>query len=83
MSLDLLVETVGWLGAVLILAAYGLLTAGRLSADSPVYQAANVVGALGFIANGWWHKALPSTVLNVIWAGIGLTALWRMTRKPA
>ena len=83
MSLDLLVESVGWLGAVLILAAYGLLTAGRLTADSPVYQAANVVGALGFIANGWWHKALPSTVLNVIWAGIGLTALWRMTRKPA
>ena len=83
MSLDLLVESVGWLGAVLILAAYGLLTAGKLTADSPVYQAANVVGALGFIANGWWHKALPSTVLNVIWAGIGLTALWRMTRKPA
>ena len=83
MTLGLVIESVGWIGAVLILAAYGLLTAGKLSADSPAYQAANVVGALGFIANGWWHKALPSTVLNVIWAGIGLTALWRMTRKPA
>ena len=83
MTLGLLMEIVGWIGAVLILAAYGLLTAGRLSANSLAYQAANVVGALGFIANGWWHKALPSTVLNVIWAGIGLTALWRMTRKPA
>ena len=83
MTLDLLIESVGWLGAVLILAAYGLLTAGKLNADSPAYHAANVIGALGFIANGWWHKALPSTVLNVIWAGIGLTALWRMRRKPA
>lgn len=83
MTLDLVIECVGWLGAILILAAYGLLTAGKLSADSPVYQAANVVGALGFIANGWWHKALPSTVLNVLWAGIGLTALWRIRRKPA
>ena len=83
MTLGLLMEIVGWIGAVLILAAYGLLTAGRLSANSLAYQAANVVGALGFIANGWWHKALPSTVLNVIWAVIGLTALWRMTRKPA
>ena len=83
MSADLLVEGVGWLGGVLILAAYGLLTAGKLDADSWIYQAANVVGALGFIANGWWHKALPSTVLNVVWAGIGVTALWRMRRKPA
>ena len=83
MSADLLVEGVGWLGGGLILAAYGLLTAGKLDADSWIYQAANVVGGLGFIVNGWWHNALPSTVLNVIWAGIGLTALWRMRRKPA
>ena len=83
MSADLLVEGVGWLGGVLILAAYGLLTAGKIDADSPAYQAANVVGGLGFVVNGWWHNALPSTVLNVIWAGIGLTALWRMRRKPA
>ena len=81
MSVYLLVECVGWLGAVLILAAYGLLTAGKLDADSPAYQAANVVGALGFIANGWWHKALPSTVLNVIWAGIGVVALIRISAK--
>ena len=66
MTLDLLIECVGWLGAVLILAAYGLLTAGKLTADSPVYQAANVVGALGFIANGWWHKALPSFTLMLL-----------------
>ena len=83
MSADLLVEGVGWLGGGLILAAYGLLNAGKLNADSWIYQAANVVGGLGFIVNGWWHKALPSTVLNVIWAGIGLTALWRIRRKPA
>ena len=31
----------------------------------------NVVGAAGFIVNGWWHGALPSAALNVIWMGIG------------
>jgi hypothetical protein len=65
----------------LILGAYALLTAGRIAARSVSYQGMNVVGALGFIANGWWHGALPSAVLNVIWAGIGIVALWQIRRR--
>ena len=38
----------------------------------------NVVGAAGFIVNGWWHGALPSAALNVIWMMIGAVALWRI-----
>lgn len=79
--LDLAIEVVGWAGALLILAAYALLTAGRLKADDRAYQWMNVVGALGFIVNSGWNGAVPSAALNVIWAGIGLTALWRIARK--
>ena len=39
--------------------------------QSPLYQWMNVVGAAGFIINGWWHGALPSTALNVVWMLIG------------
>jgi arylformamidase len=31
----------------------------------------NVVGAAGFIVNGWWHGACRSAALNVIWMLIG------------
>jgi hypothetical protein len=42
----------------------------------------NVVGAIGFIINSGWNGALPSAALNVVWAGIGGAALWRIaTRK--
>ncbi len=41
----------------------------------------NVVGAGGFIVNGWWHGALPSASLNVIWMLIGVFALWRIVRR--
>ena len=75
---ELLVEIVGWAGALLILGAYALLTAERVTSRSPLYQAMNVAGAAGFIVNGWWHGAIPSAVLNVIWMMIGVTALWRM-----
>jgi hypothetical protein len=75
-----LVEIAGWGGAVLILLAYLLLSAGRLTGQSLVYQAMNVVGAAGFVINGWWHGALPSAVLNVLWLLIGAIASWRIIR---
>ena len=78
---EIAVEIVGWAGASLILLAYLLLSAGRLTGHSLVYQAMNVVGAAGFIVNGWWHGALPSAVLNVIWMLIGTIALWRILAR--
>ncbi|HEX8443883.1 MAG TPA: hypothetical protein VF631_09580 [Allosphingosinicella sp.] len=77
---EILVEGAGWGGALLILGGYALLTAERVTSRSPLYQGMNVLGAAGFIVNGWWHGAIPSAVLNVIWMGIGLVALWRMKR---
>jgi hypothetical protein len=76
-----LVEIAGWGGAVLILLAYMWLSAGRLTGQSLSYQAMNVVGAAGFIVNGWWHGALPSAALNVLWLLIGAFASWRIIRK--
>ena len=75
------VEAVGWGGAVLILLAYLFLSAGKLTGQSLVYQGMNVVGAAGFIVNGWWHRAVPSATLNVIWLLIGAIAIWRILRK--
>ena len=78
MTLDLLMEIAGWIGAILILLGYGLLSAGKLDAKSPAYQWLNVVGAIGFILNSAWNGAWPSAALNVIWVGIGIFALVRI-----
>lgn len=77
-TMSLFVEVVGWAGAVMILAAYILLSLDRLPAKSVTYQVLNVVGAAGFIVNGIANHALPSATLNVIWMMIGVFALWRM-----
>ena len=81
--MELLVEIAGWAGAALILGAYALLTAGKLQARSVAYQAMNVVGAMGFIVNSGYNGAIPSAALNVVWAGIGGVALWRIGRAGA
>ena len=75
------VEAVGWAGAALILLAYLLLSAGKLAGQSLTYQVMNVLGAAGFIVNGWWHRALPSAVLNILWLGIGVFASWRILKR--
>jgi hypothetical protein len=74
----MLVEIVGWAGSLGVLAAYALLSAGRLSARSLTYQLMNIGGALGMAINGWVHSALPSVFNNLIWMGIGLFALVRL-----
>ena len=54
---------------------------GRLTGRSAVYQGMNVAGAAGFIVNGWWHGAIPSATLNVLWMGIGAFALLRIVGR--
>jgi hypothetical protein len=75
------VEVAGWAGAVLILLAYLFLSAGKLTGQSLVYQGMNVVGAAGFVVNGWWHGAIPSAALNVLWLLIGGIASWRIIKR--
>ena len=75
------VEVAGWAGALLILLAYLLLSMGRVTGQSLLYQGMNIVGAAGFVINGWWHRALPSAALNVLWLLIGAIASWRIIKK--
>ena len=72
---------IGWVAAALILASYLLVSMGRLSGQSRAFQWLNVLGAAGFVLNSGWHGAWPSTILNVIWAGIGVFTLVRIARR--
>jgi hypothetical protein len=57
------------------------VTAGRLTGQSAWFQGMNLAGAAGFVVNGWWHGALPSTTLNVVWALIAAIALWSIWKR--
>jgi len=75
------IEVIGWSAALLIIVAYGLISAGKLDARSPIYQVMNIVGAAGFIVNSGWNGALPSVGLNVVWLCIGVFTLLRRARQ--
>jgi len=69
------IEVIGWSGAILILGAYALLSAGKIRSESLTYHLMNIVGAAGFVVNSGWNGALPSAAMNVVWIGIGVYAL--------
>jgi hypothetical protein len=78
------IDVIGWAAAILILASYVLLSLGKLEGRSYTYQWMNVSGAAGFVLNSGYNGAIPSAVLNVVWAGIGLftlTMVWRARRR--
>lgn len=83
MQLKTFIECSGWLGTVLILGAYGLLTTARVQPRSMLYQWMNVVGAAGLIINGSWHYAWPSACLNIVWLAIAIYGITRgRARRP-
>lgn len=81
--LTIFVEIVGWGGAALILAAYLLISMGKVTGGSPLYQWMNVIGAAGFTTNAWWHGALPVVALNLVWMLIGVFGLWRIWTRAS
>lgn len=78
--MELAIEVVGWASALLILGAYVLVSSGRLTGQSALFQSMNAAGAAGFVVNTSWHGAVPSATLNVVWCLIALWSLWRIGR---
>ncbi|MEM2955029.1 MAG: hypothetical protein QW625_03725 [Candidatus Nanoarchaeia archaeon] len=75
------ITIVGWAGMAFVLIAYLLVTTKQISPNSRVYQALNLIGALGVIVNSIVNDAWPSAVLFMIWATLALIYLISLLRK--
>jgi hypothetical protein len=78
-----LATSLGWVGAVGTVAAYGLMSRRRLDAHSMRFQTINVVGAgllaVSALSAGNW----PSLVSNFVWMYFGLHTLVKARRRLA
>lgn len=70
-------QIIGWLGMVMILSAYFLMTFSFIESQSTIYQVLNVVGALGIVIETCSKKDYQPMVLNIVWIGIALVAIIR------
>ena len=74
-------EALGYIGVVLFVMSYILLSYGKLTAGHPTYHLMNIFGALFLIANALSVRDMPSLLVNVIWFFIGLSVLIRLFKK--
>jgi len=82
MSWAVTVDILGWFGALILIAGYVVVSYGEASGRSRVYQALNVAGSALLVVNTAWHRAWPSSAVNVLWAAIGIGALIRAIALP-
>lgn len=75
MEHNLLVDVIGWLGAVALLSAYALVSAKKLEGNSFRYQALNLLGGGLLIVNSFYYGAFPSVGVNVVWIVIAIVTL--------
>ena len=78
---SVLIDVIGWIGAVSILVAYALVSTKKLEGNSPPYQLLNLAGGACLIANTIYYKAYPSTFVNLVWAGTAIYTILKY-RQP-
>lgn len=69
-------EIIGWAGAFFFIAAYFLLSIRKLKANKLPYQLLNILGGICLVVNSFHTHDYPSVFTNLIWAGIGVFAIY-------
>ncbi len=79
--METLIQTVGWVGTFLIVFAYFLVSYKKVDGSSKIYQAMNLLGAIGVGINVFHQQAWPAVALQVIWGIIAIVALARRQKS--
>jgi hypothetical protein len=77
-----IIDIIGWIGSAMVVAAYALNIYGKIGSDAFIYYILNIAGSACLIANTFYHQAIPSAVVNIVWVFIAAVALLKR-KKPA
>ena len=77
----MILDFIGWTGAILILLAYFLVSTKRVLPKSRFYHSLNLLGALGIVVNSYAQGAFPAAGLNVVWSLIAIYGLLQGIKK--
>ncbi len=79
--MDLIINVLGWIGSLEVIAAYGLNSYQKIKSDSLMFQILNLTGAVFLIINSVYKEAYPFTFINTVWAVIAIVAIVQIARK--
>ena len=78
---EIYIDIFGWIGSILLVTAYALISNNKIKADSYFYQIFNVIGSIALILNTYHYSAYPSTFVNAVWLAIGAVAIFKIGKK--
>lgn len=81
MELELLIDIVGWFGAIALLLAYAAVSRGLTHGTSFAYQLWNAIGSAFLLVNAAYYHAFPSSFVNIVWIGIAIVTIRKGARS--
>lgn len=81
--MKLLIDILGWVGSVAVIAAYGLNSYQKIKSDSYLFLILNLIGGIFLIIYSYYYTAFANTFINVVWVIIAVPALIRLFRKKS
>ncbi len=78
-------DVLGWIGAILLLGAYTMVSFKKLAPDSFAYQSLNIAASILLLINTLYYGAYPSSFVNAVWTVIAVAAIFSVVRnrKPS
>lgn len=80
-KMEFIIETLGWLGSFMVLAAYGLNSYQKIQSDSWVFLLLNGIGGIFLVVYTVHKEAYANTFINIAWVVIAVPALLRRLSK--
>ena len=81
--MKLLIDALGWIGSVAVIAAYGLNSYQKIKSDSYLFLILNLSGGVFLIVYSYYYTAYANTFINVVWVIIAVPALIKLIVRTA
>lgn len=75
------IEIVGWIGAIMFLASYAMVSSGVLSANTLIYQFMNLIGSIIAIIISVKHDVKQNILVNVVWSTVAIVSIFGIIFK--
>ncbi len=79
--MGMIIDVIGWIGSVLVLAAYGLNSYQKIKSDSLLFLLLNLFGGIFLIVYSTYKAAYANTFINVVWVIIAIPALIKFSLR--
>ncbi len=79
--MKLIIDILGWIGSVAVIAAYGLNSYQKIKSDSYLFLILNLIGGIFLIIYSYYYTAFANTFINVVWVIIAIPALIKLLGK--